>query len=137
MKKIYRPWQATTLAILGGSKLVLNLVVIFALLLAQKQLGVYLAQFNPELIVVTAIKPIIFLPLALSSIILYFVMRGLWNGQRWAPIFLTVIHGISLGLMGLWIFGDARWAIPFAITLFILALDIECWISPYFAKRKK
>ena len=134
MKKITRPWQATTLAILGGTKLVLLLIILFTLLLAQDWLGMWLSQFNPELIVVMAIKPIIFLPLILFILVLHFIVRALWIGRLWAPMFLTFIHGISLVLMGLWMLGDARWAIPFAITLFILALDIECWINPFFKK---
>ncbi len=136
MKKITRPWQATTLAILGGSKLVITLVIMLALLGAQGWLGAWLAQFNPELIVVSVIKPIIFLPLLISILILFFVVRAIWTGKRWAPIFLTTIHAIALILMGLWMFSDARWAIPFAITLFILALDIECWCHPFFKKIK-
>lgn len=137
MRNITRPWQATTLAILGGTKLVLNLVIIFVLLLAQNWLGTWLSQFNPELFVVTAIKPIIFLPLFISILILFFVVRALWIGKRWAPIFLTIIHGIALILMGLWMLSDTRWAIPFAITLFVLALDIECWCNPFFKTKKK
>ena len=136
MKNINRPWQALVLIILGSVKLLANVLILLVLLLAQDWLGPWLAQFNPELIVVSAIKPIIFVPLILSSVIIALVVSGLIKGKRWAPIFLTVIHSISLILMGLWIFGDARWAIPFALTLFVLALDIECVFSPFFKKKK-
>jgi len=136
MKKITRPWQATILAVLAGLKMASNSIILLLLLFVRDWFGNWLSQFDPELIVITAVKPIIFIPLIASILISFFFMRGLWKGQRWAPILLAVLHGLALLLMGLWTLSDTRWAIPFAIMLFIVALEIECWVHPFF-KRKK
>lgn len=136
MKEINRPWQALILTFLGGSKVVINTIFLFLLLFFPVSLGTWLSQYNPELIVLSALKPIVFLPIILSIILGIFLIRGLWKGQKWAPIFLTITHGITLLLMGLWMMSDSHWAIPLAIFLFLLALEIECWIHPFF-KRKK
>ncbi len=136
MKKINRPWQALILAFLGGSKVAINTILLFLLLFFPLSFGTWLSQYNPELIVVSALKPIVFIPIALSIVLGIFLVRGLLKGQKWAPIFLTITHGIALLFMGLWMISDSRWAIPLAIFLFLLALEIECWIHPFF-KRKK
>lgn len=136
MKKINRPWQATTLSALGSIKIAINILLIVALLFFPISFGTWLSQYNPELIVVSAFKNTIFIPIILSIILETFVVQGLWKGQKWAPIFLTITHGLSLILVVLWMTSDSMWAIPFAIILFLLALEIECWIHPFF-KRKK
>ena len=136
MKKITRPWQATFLTLIAGFKMVANSLILLLLLFAREWFGTWLSQFNPEFIVISAIKPIIFLPLLGSIILAFFFMRGLWKGQKWAPITLVFLHGLALILMGLWAISDTRWAIPFAITLFIVALEIECWIHPFFKSKK-
>ncbi len=136
MKKITRPWQATTLAIIAGLKMSINFIIVLFLLFIRDWFGTWLSQFNPELIVITAVKPIIFLPFLGSIILSFFFMRGLWKGQKWAPITLVIIHGLSLILMGLWTISIPQWAIPFSITLFFLALEIECWIHPFFKSKK-
>lgn len=136
MKKILRPWQATTLSLLGGAKVFFDLSILILLLFFPLQFGSWLSQYNPELIVLSALKPIVFIPIALSVVLGIFLVRGLWKGQKWAPIFLTITHGIALLFMGLWMISDSRWAIPLAIFLFLLALEIECWIHPFFKREK-
>jgi hypothetical protein len=136
MKKINRPWQALILAFLGGAKVLINSILLFLLLFFPLSLGAWLSQYNPELIVLSALKPIVFLPIVLSIILGAFLIQGLWKGQKWAPIFLTITHILTILLMGLWMMSDSRWAIPLAIFLFLLALEIECWIHPFFKQKK-
>ncbi len=136
MKKITRPWQATILAVIAGVKMVSNFIILLLLLFVRDWFGNWLSQFDPELIVITAVKPIIFIPLIGSILISFLFMRGLWKGQRWAPILLVILHGLAFLLMGLLTLSDTLWAIPFAIMLFLVALEIECWVHPFF-KRKK
>lgn len=137
MKKITRPWQATTLAILGSLKIGINVVFSIFLLFFPIVLGTFLSHYNPELIVLSALKMTIFIPIIISIVLGIFLVRGLWKGQKWAPIFLTITHSFALLLMGLWMLSDSRWAIPFAIVLFFVALEIECWIHPFFKRHKQ
>lgn len=136
MKKINRPWQVFVLAFLGSAKVITNTLLLLLLLFFPISLGKWLSQYNPELIVLSALKPIVFFPLFLFIILGIFLVRGLWRGQKWAPIFLTITHGITFLLMGLWMTSDSRWAIPLAISLFLLALEAECWIHPFFRRKK-
>jgi phosphate starvation-inducible membrane PsiE len=92
---------------------------------------------HPNFIVITALQNIVLLPFFLGLILHFFVIRGLWKGQKWSPVFLTILHGVALALSAFWMTGDTHWAIPFSILLFFLALEIECWIHPYFNPKKK
>jgi hypothetical protein len=132
MNKLSRPWQATFLVIFGGLKILINIVLLFFLLVMNEWFGEWLSQFNPNLIVLSAINFTIIIPIIFSIVLSFLIIRGLWIGKKWAPIFLTIIHGVALAFMGILMISDSHWAIPFAIVLFILALDIECWIHPFF-----
>ena len=136
MKKINRPWQVLILVFWGSIKVIINTILLLLLLFFPIALGSWLSQYNPELIVLSALQPIVFLPLFLCVVLGVFLIRGLWRGQKWAPIFLIITHGIAFLLMGLWMTNDSRWAIPFSISLFLLALEIECWLHPFFKQKK-
>lgn len=136
MNKIPRPWQATILAGLNSLKIFTNILLVGILTFFPVLFGTWMSQYNPELIVLSALKSTVFIPIIGSIIFGIFLVRGLWKGQKWAPIFLTIFHGVALLFMGLWMTSDTRWAIPFAIILFLIALDIECWIHPFFKHKK-
>jgi hypothetical protein len=137
MNKFSRPWQATFLMIFGSLKILINIVLLFLFFVMNEWFSTWLSQFNPNFVVLSAINSTIIIPIILSIVLSFFIIHGLWFGKKWAPIFLTIIHGITLLLMGILIISDSHWAIPFAIILFILALDIECWLHPFFNQQKK
>lgn len=137
MKNITRPWQATLLAFLGGIKFSLNSIIFLLLLFFKGWFGEWLSQFDPNLIVISAIKPSLLIPIFISIVFLFFVIRGLWKGQKWAPVFLVCIHGIGLLLTLFWGFESWQWIIPTGILLFFMALEIECWRDPFFNQKKQ
>lgn len=136
MNKIHRPWQATILAGLSSLKIFVNILLVGVLIFFPSSFGTWMSQYNSELIVLSALKATVLIPIIGSILLGVFLVRGLLKGQKWAPIFLTIFHGIALLFMGIWITGDTRWAIPFAIVLFLIALEIECWIHPFFRHKK-
>ena len=168
MSKANRPWQGTTMGILAVVDTVGTFTVAFLLLFAKEMMTGFLGGITGSLNLDFSNMPIfdyldgseklvntmtenvvgmlsgITTGLAIFCLVMgtlnLFIARGLFKGQRWAVILVTIFAGLALlGSVGQFMSGVQSLEssiVSFGFLGFIFYLCVFCWGNKFYGSKK-
>ncbi|PCH93051.1 MAG: hypothetical protein COB85_07555 [Bacteroidetes bacterium] len=126
MENVERPWQGTLLGVINAITLI-TLMGLLIFLLAGPH---FLSGIVPQLSAMMSTFGLMLLaPLGAFVFLAYYVTRGVFRGQKWSVVFLTILYGLSVASA---VTSLPQSAVSMIISALLLWMGIVCWKHPFY-----